>query len=92
LAPTKCHQWNHQNHFTQKKHDSKCGRKFLKKQGEAPIAYLGGGFHGHNGLDVETIVDLFKLYISLVLFYGLELILPTTSSLLLLLTISRTKS
>jgi hypothetical protein len=31
---------NHQNHFTQRKHDSKCGRKYKKKQGEAPIAYL----------------------------------------------------
>jgi hypothetical protein len=41
-------------------------------------------FHGHNGLDVETIVHLYKIYISPVLLYGLELILPTTSSLLLL--------
>ena len=45
---------------------------------------VGGGFHGHNGLDVETIVHLYKIYISPVLLYGLELILPTTSSLLLL--------
>jgi hypothetical protein len=42
---------------------------------------FGGGFHGHNGLDVETIVHLYKIYISPVLLYGLELILPTTSSL-----------
>jgi hypothetical protein len=45
---------------------------------------LRGGFHGDNGLDVETIVHLCKIYISPVLLYGLELILPTTSSLLLL--------
>jgi hypothetical protein len=45
---------------------------------------LRGGFHGDNGLDVEPIVHLCKIYISPVLLYGLELILPTTSSLLLL--------
>jgi hypothetical protein len=28
---------------------------------------FGGGFHGHNGLDVETIVHLYKIYISPVL-------------------------
>jgi hypothetical protein len=44
----------------------------------------GGGIHGHNGLDVETIVHLYKICISPVLLYGLELILPTTSFLLLL--------
>ena len=45
---------------------------------------LGGGFHSNNGLDVETIVHSCKIYISPVLLDGLELILPTTSSLLLL--------
>jgi hypothetical protein len=27
--------------FMKRKHDSKCGRKYKIKQGEAPIAYLG---------------------------------------------------
>ena len=64
----------------------------LKKARRSAYSLLGGGFHGHNGLDVETIVHLCKIYISPVLFYGLELILPTTSSLLLILKIFRTKS
>ena len=59
-------------------------RKYKKKARKSAYSLLGGGFHGHNGLDVETIVHLYKIYISPVLLYGLELILPTTSSLLLL--------
>jgi len=52
----------------------------IKKARRNANSLLGGGFHGHNGLDVETIVHLYKIYISPVLLYGLELILPTTSS------------
>jgi hypothetical protein len=54
----------------------------IKKSKERRGAYSlhGGGFHGHNGLDVKPIVHLCKIYISPVLLYGLELIkLPTTS-------------
>jgi hypothetical protein len=57
---------------------------FFKKARRSPHSLLVGGLHGHSGLDVETIVHLYKIYISPVLLYGLELILPTTSSLLLL--------
>ena len=56
----------------------------IKKIKRSAYSLLVGGFHGHNGLDVETIVHLCKIYISPVLLYGLELILPTTCSLLLL--------
>lgn len=56
----------------------------VKKARRSAYSLLGGGFHGHNGLDVETMVHLYKIYISPVLLYGLELILPTTSSLTLL--------
>ncbi|CAC5400212.1 unnamed protein product [Mytilus coruscus] len=56
----------------------------IKKARRSAYSLLGGGFHGHNGLDVETMVHLYKIYISPVLLYGLELILPTTSSLTLL--------
>ena len=59
-------------------------KKIYKKARISAYSLLGGGFHGHNGLDVETIVHLYKIYISPLLLYGLELILPTTSSLLLL--------
>jgi hypothetical protein len=56
-------------------------KKIYKKKARiSAYSLLGGGFHGHNGFDVETIVHLYKIYI----FYELELILPTTSSLLLL--------
>jgi hypothetical protein len=67
-------------------------KKSFKKARRSAYSLLGEGFHGHNGLDVETIVHSYKIYISPVLFYGLELILPTTSSLLLILKISRTIS
>ncbi|CAC5415022.1 unnamed protein product [Mytilus coruscus] len=56
----------------------------IKKARRSVYILLVGGFHDHNGRDVETMVYLYKIYISPVLLYGLELILPTTSSLTLL--------
>jgi hypothetical protein len=41
-----------------------------KKARRSAYRLLGGGFHGHNGLDVETIVHLYKIYISPVLLYA----------------------
>jgi hypothetical protein len=45
----------------------------IKKARRSAYSLLGGGFHGHNGFDVETIVHLYKIYISPVLLFGLEL-------------------
>lgn len=39
-------------------------------------ALLGIGFHGENGLDPETSIHLYKIYILPVLLYGMELITP----------------
>ena len=37
---------------------------------------FGSGFHGYNGLDVDTMLHLYKIYILPVLLYELGLILP----------------
>ena len=55
----------------------------IKKARRSAYSLLGAGFHGHNGLDIETMIHLYKIYISPVLLYGLELILPTTTTLAL---------
>jgi hypothetical protein len=39
---------------------------------------FGGGFHGNNGLDPETLIHLFNTYITPVLMYGMELIIHHT--------------
>ncbi|CAC5360197.1 unnamed protein product [Mytilus coruscus] len=36
----------------------------IKKARRSAYSLLGGGFHGHNGLDVETMVHLYKIYVS----------------------------
>jgi hypothetical protein len=35
------------------------------------------GLHGHNGLDPETSLQLFKTYVLPILLYGMEILLPT---------------
>ena len=37
---------------------------------------MGPGLHGHNGLDPETAVQIYQVYVLPTLLYGLELILP----------------
>ena len=37
---------------------------------------MSSGMHGHNGLDPETNLHLVKTYVTPVLLYGLELVLP----------------
>ena len=37
---------------------------------------MSSGFHGHNGLDPETKLQLIRTYFTPILLYGLELILP----------------
>ncbi|CAG2244707.1 unnamed protein product [Mytilus edulis] len=48
----------------------------LKKSRRSAYALLGSGFHGENGLDMETIIHLFKIYILPVLLYGMDLLTP----------------
>lgn len=42
---------------------------------------FGAGYHGNNGLDPDTLIHLFKTYITPVLLYGMELIIPKATSL-----------
>lgn len=48
----------------------------IKKARRSAYGLFGNGFHGYNGLDVDTMIHLYKIYIQPVLLYGLELILP----------------
>ena len=42
---------------------------------------MGTGLHGENGLDPETSISLLQTYVLPVLFYGLEVVIPTGKSL-----------
>ena len=48
----------------------------IKKARRSAYSLFSSGFHGYNGLDVDTMLHLYKIYIPPVLLYGLELILP----------------
>jgi len=48
----------------------------IKKAQRATYSLMSSGFHGHNGLDPETTLQLTRTYITPILLYGLELILP----------------
>ena len=48
----------------------------IKKARRSAYGLFSSGFHGYNGLDVDTMLQLYKIYILPVLLYGLELILP----------------
>jgi hypothetical protein len=39
------------------------------------------GFHGHNGLDPVSLLHIYKTYITPVLLYGMELLLPSSKPL-----------
>ena len=43
---------------------------------------FGGGCHGNNGLDPDTLIHQFKKYITPVLLYGMELIIPKATPLI----------
>ena len=53
----------------------------IKKSRRSAYGLFGGGFHGNNGLDPETLIHLFNTYIMPVLMYGMELIIPKTTAL-----------
>lgn len=48
----------------------------MKKARRKAYALFGCGFHGENGLDPETMIHLFKTYVSPVLLYGMEVSIP----------------
>lgn len=48
----------------------------MKKARRSAYALFGCDFHGENGLDSETMIHLFKTYITPVLLYGMEVLIP----------------
>jgi hypothetical protein len=48
----------------------------MKKARRSAYALFDCGFHGENGLDPETMIHLFKTYITPVLLYGMEVLIP----------------
>ena len=48
----------------------------IKKARKTVYSFMGPGQHEHNGLDTETAVQLYQVYVLPTLLYGLELILP----------------
>ena len=49
----------------------------IQKARRTIYSLMGTGLHGENGLDPETAISLLQTYVIPVLFYGLEVILPT---------------
>jgi hypothetical protein len=48
--------------------------EYIKKARRSAYGLFSSGFHGYNGIDVDTMPHLCKIYILPVLLYGLELI------------------
>lgn len=53
----------------------------IQKARRTMFSLMGTGLHGENGLDPETAVSLLRTYVFPVLYYGLEIILPTGKAL-----------
>jgi hypothetical protein len=53
----------------------------ITKARRSAHSLFGCGFHGHNGLDPESLLHIYKTYITLVLLYGMELLLPSSKPL-----------
>jgi hypothetical protein len=53
----------------------------ITKARRSAYSLFGCGFHGHNGLDPESLLHIFKTYITPVLLYGMELLLPSSKPL-----------
>jgi len=51
----------------------------MKKARRAAYSLYGSGLRGHEGLNIRTLVHLYRTYITPVLLYGMELILPYSS-------------
>ena len=53
----------------------------IKKARRSADWLFGGEYHGNNGLDPDTLIHLLKTYITPVLLYGMELIIPKATPL-----------
>ena len=53
----------------------------IQKASLTIYSLMGTGLNGENGLDPETAISLLQTYVIPVLFYGLEVILPTGKAL-----------
>ncbi|MEW8544949.1 MAG: hypothetical protein AB2693_15595, partial [Candidatus Thiodiazotropha sp.] len=53
----------------------------IQKAKRATYSLMGSGLHGENGHDPETAISLLQTYVLPVLFYGLEVVLPTGKAL-----------
>ena len=54
----------------------------IKKARRSAYGLFGGGYHGNNGLDPDTLIHLLTTYITSVVFiYGMELIIPKATPL-----------
>ncbi|MCG7875776.1 MAG: reverse transcriptase domain-containing protein [Candidatus Thiodiazotropha endolucinida] len=53
----------------------------IQKAKRTTYSLMGSGLHGENGLDPETAISLLQTYVFPVLFYGLEIIIPTGKAL-----------
>ena len=49
----------------------------IKKARRTTYSPMASGLHGHNGIDPETSLQLFKTYVLPILLYGMEILLPT---------------
>ena len=53
----------------------------VKKARRSAYGLFAKGFHGYNGLDIDTMVHLYNIYITPVLLYSMELLLPSDNQL-----------
>jgi hypothetical protein len=53
----------------------------ITKARRSAYSLFGCGFHEHNGLDPESLLHIYKTYITPVLLYGMELLLPSSKPL-----------
>jgi hypothetical protein len=53
----------------------------ITKARRSAYSLFGCGFHGHNGLDPEFLLHIYKTYITQVLLYGMELLLLSSKPL-----------
>jgi hypothetical protein len=53
----------------------------ITKSRRSAYSLFGSGFHGTNGLDLESLLHIYKTYVLPILLYGMELLLPSSKPL-----------
>jgi hypothetical protein len=53
----------------------------ITKARRSAYSLFGCGFHEHNGLDAESLLHIYKTYITSILLYGMGLLLPSSKPL-----------